>query len=271
MVVCAFSVTPQRAIAKLEYPTRVLDRVKNNGTVTVNVGDKIRLVPRFAADKGASVTGYKSGKVKFATVDGGGLVTAVAEGKSKITVTTNNRKVKATITVVVVDPYKPTGIAIAQGKTVTLNMGQKLKLNAQLAPTSARATLTWKSSKPKVATVDGSGNVVPVGEGKAKITVTTHNKKKATITVQVVDPYKPTGVSISQGKTVTLKVGQTLKLGATLNPTSARSALTWTSKKPAIATVDGSGNVRAIKKGKTKITVSTYNKKKATITVVVTE
>ena len=184
---------------------------------------------------------------------------------------TNNKKKKATITIQVVDPYKPMGISLKQGKTVTLSTGQTMQLNAVLAPASARATLTWKSSKPKVVTVDGNGRLTPIGEGKAKITVTTHNKKKATITVQVVDPYKPLGISIAQGKTVTLKVGQSLKLGATLNPTSARTVLTWKTSKAAIATVDGSGLVRAVKKGKAKITVMTYNKKKATITVIVTE
>ena len=270
--VCGAWITPQRAIAKLQYPTRVLDRKKSNGTVTVNLGDKIRLVPQFATAAGASVTGYKSGKAKVAAVDGSGLVTALAEGKAKITVTTNNKKVKATITVVVVDPYKPTGISIKQGKTLTMTLGQSQSLTAVLEPGSARSNLTWKTSKAKVVAVDGNGKLTALAEGKAKITVTTNNKKvKATITVVVVDPYKPTGISITQGKTITLKVGQSQKLGTTLEPGTARSERTWKSSKPAVATVDASGNVKALKKGKAKITVTTYNKKKATITVVVTE
>ena len=55
----------------------MLDKVKNNGTATVNVGDRICLVPQFATGAGASVTGWKSGKVKFATINGGELVTTV--------------------------------------------------------------------------------------------------------------------------------------------------------------------------------------------------
>ena len=39
----------------------------------------------------------------------------------------------------------------------------------------------------------------------------------------------------------------------------------------AVAVVDGNGLVTAYAKGKAKITVMTYNKKKATITVIVTE
>ena len=265
--VCGVTLVPQQVIPQLEWPARVLDRNKNNGTVTVNLGEKVRLVPQFAYAAGAEVTGFKSGKAKVAGVDGGGLVTALAEGKAKITVTTSNKKQKATITVVVVDPYKPMGIGIAQGKAITLTMGQPVQLGVGLNPATARATLTWKSNKAKVATVDGNGVVYPVGEGKAKITVTTHNKKKATIAVTVVDPYKPLGVSIAQGKTLTIKVNQTALLSATLNPASAQSALTWQSSKPSVVFVDSNGIIAGVKKGKAKITVTTYNKKKATITV----
>ncbi len=269
--VCGAWITPQQTIPMLQYPAHNLDKVKNNGTITVNVGDRVRLIPQFANAAGVAVTGYKSGKVKIATVEGDGLVTAIAEGKSKITVTTSNKKVKATITINVVDPYKPSGVSIAQGKAITVAVGQRFQLSAGLAPAGAQATLTWTSKKPKVATVDGNGWVNPVAEGTAKITVQTHNKKKATITVKVVDPNKPSGVSITQGKAVTIKVGQALQLNANLNPAGARSALTWKSGKPAVATVDGGGLVRGVKKGKTKITVTTYNKKKATITVNVVE
>jgi len=113
--------------------------------------------------------------------------------------------------------------------------------------------------------------VTPLGEGKAKITVQTHNRKKAKITVKVVDPYKPDGIAIAQGKAVTLRVGEVLQMYAGLIPATAQSALSWTSKKPAVATVDANGVVTALKKGKAKITVTTYNRKKATITVYVVE
>ena len=266
--VCGTWITPQKAIAKLEYPTWTLSKTK--GTLTVNVGDKVRIVPKFATSAGAKVTGYKSAKAKLASVNASGLVTGVAEGSTKITVTTNNKKKKATITVKVIDPYKPTGVGFKQGKSVTVKMGQTFQLNAVLKPAKARTTLTWKSNKPKVAAVDKNGRITPVSEGTAKITVTTKNKKKATITVKVVDPYKPTGVVISQGKSVTLKVGQTLKLSATLKPVGAKTKLTWKSDKKAVAAVDSTGKVTAKKKGKAKITVTTANKKKATITITVT-
>ena len=264
---CGATITPQQVIPRVYIRQVGLAKKKSNGTIEMSVGENLMLIPQFAQEAQVAVTGFTSSKPNLASVDGGGIVTALAEGKVKITVLTANKKVKANLTIKIVDPYKPTAVGIAQGKAVTISMGQSIQLGANLAPASARATLTWSSSKPNVAIVDANGVVIPQGEGKARITVTTHNKKKASVTVTVVDPNKPSGVSIAQGKAVTIKVGQSIHLDAVLAPASAQSALTWKSSKPAIALVDGAGNVTAVKKGKAKITVITYNKKKATIAV----
>ena len=203
-------------------------------------------------------------------MDADGLVKGLSEGKATITVTTANKK-KAAITVTVKDPYKPTGVRIGQGKTATVNVGDTLQLDAALIPETARTVLTWKSTKPKTAEVDGDGLVKALSEGKATITVTTSNKKKATIALTVVDPYKPTRVTIEQGKTATLDVDETLQLDAVLAPETARTVLTWKSSKPKVVEVDDDGLVTALSDGKATITVTTSNNKKATIALTVVD
>ena len=247
-------------------PDQLLSKVKNNGTITMNVGDQLQLQPTFATSQGWTVKAFKSSRAKVATVSGTGLVTAVAEGKAKITVTCTNRK-KAYITIKVVDPYKATGIKIAQGKKATVSMGSTLQLTAQLTPVTARTTLTWKSSKAKIATVSATGLVTPIKEGKTKITVSTANKKKASITVTVVDPFKPTGITLAQGGTATLLLGQKLPLTAVLAPATAKTTLTWSSNRTKVATVDANGVVTPVKEGTAKITVRTANRKKAAIKI----
>ena len=249
---------------------KALDKVKSNGTITLSVGDQMQLSPSFATSQGLVIQEYKSSKPAIASVTATGLVTALAEGKAKITVIASNRK-KATLTIKVVDPYKATGVKIAQGKSASVTVGETLRLTAQLTPVTARTTLTWTSSKPGVATVDANGVVTPLTEGKTKITVCTANKKKARITVRVVDPNKPTGVTLSQTGTVTLTMGQTLALSAALTPASAKSALSWTSSKAKVATVDANGVVTPHAEGTAKITVRTANKKKATVRVKVVD
>ncbi|WP_185711590.1 Ig-like domain-containing protein, partial [Tannerella forsythia] len=92
------------------------------------------------------------------------------------------------------------------------------------------------------------------------------NVKLAAPTVAV------TGVTLAPN-TLTLKVGQTDALTATVAPaTATNKAVTWTSSAPAIATVDASGTVRGVSPGTATITVKTVDGgKTATATVTVKE
>ncbi len=80
----------------------------------------------------------------------------------------------------------PTAVAInaSQGNVFYLGMGPS-QLSVVMDPADARTTLKWKSSKKKVVRVDANGVVTPRKAGKAKITVTTGNKKKSSISVTV--------------------------------------------------------------------------------------
>ena len=239
-------------------------------TATLNVGETLQLNAALAPETARTALTWKSSKPKTAEVDGDGLVKALTEGKTTITVTTSNKK-KASVALTVVDPYKPTRVTIEQGKAATLGVGETLQLDAALLPETARTVLTWKSSKPKTAEVDGDGLVTALSDGKATITVTTSNKKKATIALTVVDPYKPTGVTLEQGKTATLDVDETLQLDAVLAPETAQTVLKWNSSKPKVAEVDDDGLVTALSDGKATITVTTSNNKKATFTLTVVD
>ena len=148
----------------------------------------------------------------------------------------------------------------------SLVIGNKLTLKTTLTPGSARANLTWESSKTSVATVSSSGVVTAVGEGSAKITVKTQNGKKASCKVEVTDPYKPTGIHLNMDS-VTISAGQTVQLKATLSPSGAKTTLTWESGKTKVATVNSSGLVTGISRGEAKITVKTANGKKDSVKV----
>ena len=187
-----------------------------------------------------------------------------------ITAQTSNGK-KAKVKVRVVDPYKPTGVFLDREGTVTLNMGSRLTLYATLQPAGATRSLTWTSSSTKIATVDANGVVTPIKEGTVTITVKTHNGKKDTVKVKVVDPYKPTAVVLNREGTVTLNMGSRLTLYATLQPATATRSLTWTSSSTKIATVDANGVVTPIKEGTVTITVKTHNGKKDTVKVKVVD
>ena len=233
--------------------------LSHKGTVTLNKGDTLQLTATVTP---TATVKWKTGKAKIATVDANGLVRAVGEGTTTIKATAGKKSAK--VKVKVVDPYKPTGVSINQGKSAKMNLGATLQLGATLKPSTAKASLTWKSSKAKVATVDGNGIVTAKAEGKAKITVTA-GKKKASITITVVNPNKPTGISLNRSGTVTLPLNETLTIGASLQPATAVGTITWSTSNKKVATVSG-GVVTPKKKGTVTITAK-CGKKKAKVKV----
>ena len=153
-------------------------KMTKNAKKSIVVGDPLQIVL-----SGTTIKSCVSANKKIATVTSKGRITAKKAGKVKITVTPKKGK-KLTLTLTVTDPAVKS-VTLAQGKNYTLLKGKKLSLDAILNPLSAKTALTWKSSAPKVATVTKAGVVTAKAKGTAKITVTTANKKKYTITITV--------------------------------------------------------------------------------------
>ena len=159
--------------------------------------------------------------------------------------------------------------------TVQLNLGETLTLTPSLTPATAQADYTWKTSSAKVATVSG-GVVTPVGEGTATITVTAIRgkvKKTAKVKIKVVDPMKPTRVSLNETGTCWLPLGNTLQLyprtaPVDLDSTKGEVTYNWKSSSAKVATVDQNGIVYPVGKGTATITVTaTRGKVKKTASV----
>ena len=135
------------------------------------------------ATKGAKLS-YKTSNKKIATVNSRGVVTGKKAGTVKITITAKKSKyktVKKTITVKVVKQNQK-----ITASNVTLTIGQRKNLGAK-----ARTPMIYKSSNPKVVSVDKKGNLKALRTGTAKIKVYakatgTFNKASRTITVKVV-------------------------------------------------------------------------------------
>lgn len=84
------------------------------------------------------------------------------------------------------NPNAPSSVYIdrTQGVDFWVGIGST-QLNAVLTPNTASTSLKWKSSNKKVVKVSAGGVITPIKAGKAKITVTTGNKKKASINVRI--------------------------------------------------------------------------------------
>ena len=155
-----------------------------------------------------------------------------------------------------------TGVTLNE-TTATVEAGNKYQLTATVQPTNAtNQKVTWSSDNTDIATVDADGLVTAVKEGTANITVTTEDGSKTatcavTVTAKEEETVAVTGVGLNKSET-TIKVGETEKLEATIEPANATNKnITWSSTDDTVATVDGTGTVEAKKAGEATIKVTT--------------
>ncbi len=255
-------------------------------TVTATV----KVLPADAAD--TSVT-WSSSNPAVAAVDRKGVITAKAKGTAVITVTSNDTKVSDSVTITVKAASKPEqgsteetdvkassillkasvkgAASVPVKSTYKLAPKKSMTLKVSFAPENAvKEKVTFKSSNTKIAKVNSKGKITAGKKaGKATITVTSENGLKKTFKVQVMKKAV-TKVKIKASKK-TIKVKKTLQLKAITLPgkKNASNSVYWKSSNPKIATVSSTGKVKAIKKGKVKITaVATDGSgKKGTITI----
>ncbi len=158
----------------------------NRSSLSLATGRSAVLKATVTPERTAKKLIWKSSNSKVAAVKAG-KVTAKKAGKATITVMNGKNGEKASCKVTVtekVSPGKqPSKVSLSKRK-LSLSVGSGATLKATVSPEDAVKKLSWKSSNPKVATVK-KGKVTAKKKGKATITVTTGNGRKATCKVTV--------------------------------------------------------------------------------------
>ena len=180
-----------------------------------------------------------------------GKVTAVKSGKATITAKCGDKIAECAVTVTV-----PTGSVTLDKTTLSLAVGETEQLTATVKPDDATdKNVTWTSSDESVAKVV-NGKVTAVKSGKATITAKCGGKTAecaVTVTVPV------TSLTLDR-TTLSLAVGETAQLTATVKPDDATDKnVSWTSSDEFVAKVDN-GKVTAVKSGKATITAKCCDK-----------
>ena len=209
--------------------------------------------PDDATDKTVS---WSSSDPAVATVDGG-KITALKEGTATITAKAGDKTASCKVTV----EKKVIAVeSVELDKTeLELTEGGSATLVATVKPDNATdKTVTWSSSDPEVATVDG-GVVTAVKEGTATITAKAGDKTAACEVTVKKNTVAVESVELDKSELV-LAEGESATLVATVKPDNATDkTVTWSSSDPEIATVDG-GVVTAVKGGTATITASAGDK-----------
>ena len=139
-------------------------------------------------------------------------------------------------------------------KELTLNKGAVSRLVLSVTPSDFTDQVSWKSADQGIATIEEDGTLRALAIGTTTIKVIVGNVEAA-CKVTVVQPV--TSVSISGNYKISMEGGDTLQLTAAAYPQNAfNKELKWESADPSVATVTKTGEVKALKKGSTRITAT---------------
>lgn len=158
------------------------------------------------------------------------------------------------------DPPRATVVTVMPEAVSLSALDDTVRLSAQVLDQNgqvmAGAAVTWATSEPAVATVDGSGLVTAAGNGSAIVTATS-GAVSGSATVTVTQAVTEVAVKPAADS---LFVGDTLRLtgrAADANGHAVEGAsFAWASGDTAVARVDDAGLVTGIAPGRTTVTVT---------------
>ena len=199
---------------------------------------------------------YETSNGAVAAVSSAGVITAKGKGDAVITVRTYLPDVYAQIPVNVLNA--PSSVTLPE-TAKTVNIGTDFQLSPVI-PADSRTSFAYSTSNAKVATVDASGTVRAVARGTAKITVQTHNGKKAVLNLTVYDPYYPERIVLLESVPMLTRGGAAYQIQYQVIPETARESVRWTSAAPGTVKVDENGLLTPVGFGYSTITcTSTKN------------
>ena len=234
-------------------PTEVSSITLDKSTASMEVGETVTLTATVGPDDATDNTiTWTTSDATVATVSND-VITAKKLGTATIIAKAGDKTATCLIMVV---PTEVSSITLDKS-SASLKVGETVTLTATVNPSDATdKTVTWTTSDATVATVS-NGVVTAKKLGTATITAKA-GEKTATCSITVI-PTPVTSVTLSK-TSASLKVGETVTLTATVNPSDATDkTVTWTTSDATVATVSN-GVVTAKKLGTATITAKAGDK-----------
>ena len=154
-------------------------------------------VDQYGAPIATGAVVWSTASTAVATVDGNGLVLAVAAGQTQVIATASGKTAQAPVTVGLI----PVATVDVSPLTATIVVGANQQLTATTRDAANNVltgrVVTWGTSNQTKATVDANGLVTGVAAGTAIITATSEGKSgQAQITVNLPAPVCNSGNSL---------------------------------------------------------------------------
>ncbi|MEP7383473.1 MAG: Ig-like domain-containing protein [Gemmatimonadota bacterium] len=223
-------------------------------SATVSVHQTAQLIARVTDSTGslldARLLTWSSDTPSAVTVDGNGVVTAVATGQARVTATAEGKSGSA---VVIVTPIPVASIEVTP-TSGALVQGDTLLLSARLLDAQGRVltgrVVSWISGAPMIASVDSRGHVTAIGPGTALIIASSEGVRT---TISITVAAATVAAVVTSPANATIQEGTTVQLSASIMDARGRpmagKVATWISSNLSVATVSSTGLVQAIAPG----------------------
>lgn len=201
---------------------------------------------------------WQSSNENVAAVDAEGNITAHNPGSAEISAHLAENDAVSTARLAV--RQRVSSIFMTTSTMTLYKGGESRLIAARVFPENAtNKNVSWRSKNIKVARVDNTGRVTPVGEGMTEIIATTEDGGyegkcfvsvvNKTVDVEAISVKNTADMKITDGENITAVV--------TVSPSNAKNkTLKWSSDNEAVAMVNQLGRIRGVGAGEANITVT---------------
>src|SRR5882762_5763537 len=214
---------------------------------------------------GAILTGrvitWRSTATGIATVNASGVAMGVSAGSASIIATSEGKSDTSAVTVTAV----PVASVTVTPATASVGVGGTTPFTATTRDSAGTIltgrVITWASTTPAVATVNGSGVASGVAPGSASIIATSEGKSDTSVVTVIVVPVASVTVthastSVAVGGTVSFSAVKRDSAGGVLTG----RVITWASDALAVATVSPTGVATGVSAGSASIIATSEGK-----------
>jgi len=256
--------TASVAVVVKDAQAQQVDFALDANVKTVKVGKTNRILAKVDG-KNAAIKDleFSVDKPEVATVNNMGVITGVAAGKAKVTVTYKPTGQTAVCQIAVEKDQEEQVEFTLDANVKTVKVGKTNRILAKIdGKNAATKDLEFSVDKPEVATVNNMGVITGVAAGKAKITVTYKPTGQTAVCQIAVEKDQETpevleGELVLDQKVVAVEAGKTAKVTATIGGKEVPSKdLKWTADKTDLVVVRNDGVILGVKEGKAKVTVT---------------
>ena len=242
--------------------SKIPTQIEINNNLTMEIGENFNIKPILKPSASGNLK-YSSSNGNIVGVDNG-FVTTIGSGKAKITISYagNEKYLPCEATVDVTVTARPTSIKV--NDSITIGFGESMELGAVLKTKyfDLDGTLLYESSNPSIVTVNGNGLINAIRKGSAIITIKYNGARTSSgilvnqpcnATVKIFVTTQTTKITVNSEK-LSLNVDDSAKIIAALDRPK-NGVLKYSSNNKSVATVDATGNVRAVGEGVAIITI----------------